>query len=67
MDLFDEADKLLTHSYILVEFLPLCNARRMNHAAYLVIAAVLLESPALAIVWVVEALHRAAFALVQAR
>ena len=65
--LFDAADKLLTHSYVLAEFLPLCNARRMNRATYLAFAAELLESPLIEIVWVDEALHRAAFALVQAR
>ena len=38
VELFDAADRLLTHSYVLAEFLPLCNARRMNRAAYLAFA-----------------------------
>lgn len=66
-ELFDAASELLTHSYVLAEFLPLCNARRMNRTAYLTFATELLDSPLIELVWVDEALHRAAFALVLAR
>lgn len=66
-ELFDAADRPLTHSYVLAEFLPLCNSRRLNRAAYLAFAAELLDSPVIELVWVDEALHRAAFALVLAR
>lgn len=67
LQLFDAADELLTHSYVLAELLPLCHSRRLYRPAYLAFAAELLDSLVVETVWVDEALHRDAFELVQAR
>ena len=61
------APALLTHSYVLAEFVALCHARRLHRARALAFSADLLESPDAEIVWVSLPLHRAGLALLRAR
>lgn len=61
------APSLLTHSYILPEFIPLCRARRLNAAEGVAFLLELLENPEVDVVWVNETLHRAASALLAER
>jgi hypothetical protein len=42
---FHAAPKRLTHSYVLAEFVPLCQTRRLNRAAALEFAADLMANP----------------------
>ena len=64
---FNAATTRLTHSYVLAEFVPLCQARRLNRAAALSFVADLLDNPEVEVVWVPAALHRAALSFLQAR
>jgi len=57
----------LTHNYVLAEFVALANARRLPRAAVLAFLADLLDNPDIETVWVSEALHREAVALLVAR
>jgi predicted nucleic acid-binding protein len=57
----------LTHSYILAEFVALAQARRIPRPAVLTFVADLLDNPDIEVVWVDEALHREALALLLAR
>lgn len=43
--LFEAADALLLHNYVLAEFIPLCQVRGLNRAGALTFAADLLDSP----------------------
>ncbi len=61
------APVLLTHSYVIVEFVPLCQVRGLNRATSLAFASALLDSPDVGVVWVDESLHRTGVALLQAR
>jgi predicted nucleic acid-binding protein len=57
----------LTHSYVLAEFVPLCQTRRLHRADALAFAADLLDNPLVEVIWVDESLHRDALSLLQAR
>jgi predicted nucleic acid-binding protein len=57
----------LTHSYVLAEFVPLCQVRRLNRAAALSFVVDLLNNPHVEVVWVDETLHRQAMSYLQAR
>ncbi len=61
------ADARLTTSYVLAELIPLCYARGFHQPQTLAFVATLLQNPLLEIVWVDEAWHKAAFALLQER
>ena len=63
----DAAPTLLTHSYILAEFVPLCHTRRLNRAQSLEFVESFLDDPDVEIIWVDKPLHRAALALLRAR
>jgi len=52
--LFDTAPTRLTHSYVLAEFVPLCQARGLNRAEALTFVADLLDNPHVEVVWVDE-------------
>ena len=63
----DAAPSLLTHSYVLAEFVPLCHTRRLNRVHSLEFIGDFLDDPDVEIVWVDKALHRAALDLLQGR
>jgi predicted nucleic acid-binding protein len=56
-----------THSYVLAEFIPLCQVRSLSRTQALAFAADLIDNPEVEVVWVDEYLHRAALAFLQAR
>jgi predicted nucleic acid-binding protein len=57
----------VTHSYVLAEFVALAHARRLPRMAALAFVSDLIENPDIETVWVDEALHREAMALLIAR
>jgi predicted nucleic acid-binding protein len=57
----------LTHSYVLAEFVALAHARRLPRSAALTFIVDLVENPDIETVWVDEALHHDAMALLLAR
>lgn len=65
--LVESAEKLLTHSYVLAEFIPLCQTRGLNRRQTLGFVSDLLDNSSVEIVWVGETLHRAAHTLLQNR
>jgi predicted nucleic acid-binding protein len=62
-----EAEFLLTHSYVLAEFIPLCQVRGLDRSKTLDFVEALLENELIEIVWVDESIHRSAFELLQNR
>jgi predicted nucleic acid-binding protein len=64
---FESSLLKLTHSYVLAEFVPLCQTRGLPRAAALAFAHDLLNNPLIECVWVDEQLHRSALALLRAR
>lgn len=64
---FDTANERLTHSYVLTEFVPLCQARGLDRVEALTFAADLLDNPYIEVIWVDEILHRASVSFLQAR
>jgi uncharacterized protein len=65
--LFDTSPALLTHSYILAEFIPLCHSRRLDSGEAIGFSLRLLGNRGIEVVWVDDDLHRAALSLLQAR
>ena len=65
--LFNAATARLTHSYVLAEFVALCQARGLNRARVLAFAADLMDNPHVEVVWVDETLHRSSLSLLQER
>ena len=65
--LYHAARIRVTHSYVLAEFVALAHARRLPRMAALTFVRDLVENPDIETVWVDEALHRAAMALLLAR
>lgn len=65
--LFQSAPRRLTHSYVLAEFIALAQARRLPRAPVLRFAADLQDNTAVQVLYVDEALHRAALALLEQR
>ena len=61
------ADFRLTTSYILAEFIPLCQTRGLNRKRTLEFAETLIKNPLIEIVWVDENLHHGGFTLLQNR
>lgn len=64
---FDLAPHKVTHSYVLAEFVPLCLVRGMNRAKTLTFLSELTDNPLVELIWVNEALHRAAQSYLQSR
>ena len=65
--LYHAARIRVTHSYVLAEFVALAHARRLPRMAALTFVSDLIENPDIATVWVDEALHREAMALLLVR
>ncbi len=65
VEFFDVAPFKLTHSYVLAEFVALATVRGLPRTAVLAFVADLHDSPEVTVVYVDEALHRAALALLQ--
>jgi predicted nucleic acid-binding protein len=65
--LYHAAHMRVTHSYVLAEFVALAHARRLPRVAALTFIGDLVENPDIDTVWVDEALHREAMALLMAR
>ncbi|MGI8640982.1 MAG: PIN domain-containing protein [Pyrinomonadaceae bacterium] len=63
----NSAESCLTQSYVLAEFIPLCQSRGLNRAKILEFAATLFDNRLIEVVWVDERLHRAAFEFLQQR
>jgi predicted nucleic acid-binding protein len=58
---------LVTHSYVLAEFLPLCHARGLDRTRILRFVFDLVEDGEVNVMWVDAALHRAAVVLLWQR
>ena len=63
----ETADIRLTTSYVLAEFIPLCQARGLNRKRTLEFVETLLKNPLIEIVWIDENLHHRGFTLLQNR
>ncbi len=57
----------VTTSYVLTEFIPLCQVRRLNRKKTLEFVETLVKNPLIEIVWVDEVLHQRGFQLLQER
>jgi predicted nucleic acid-binding protein len=64
---FGAAQVKLTHSYVLAEFIALAHVRGLPRRETLAFVADLQDSPEVTVVYVDEALHRAALTLLQQR
>lgn len=64
---YQEARFRITHNYVLAEFVALATVRRLPRMPALEYMADLLDNPDIEMVWVDEALHREAMALLLAR
>ena len=67
MRLYNEASLYLTHSYILDEFIPLANVRKLPRANSLRFSRQILTDPTIELVWVDAVLHEAALTLLEQR
>lgn len=65
--LFQTADVLLTHDYVLAEFIPLCQTRGLNRHKALGFVRVLLANQLIEIIWTNEGDYVQALALLEAR
>jgi len=65
--LFSAATARLVHSYVLAEFVELCQSRGLNRIRVLDFSADLLLNPHVEVVWVDETLHRSALTLLEER
>jgi predicted nucleic acid-binding protein len=64
---FQSAALLLTHDYVLAEFIPLCEVRGLHREKTLEFVRLLLENPLIEIVWSAQSLYAQALALLEAR
>lgn len=64
---FQAAPSRLTHSYVLTEFVPLCQVRGLPREAALSFVVDLIDNPLIEMMWVDEILHRASLVFLQAR
>ena len=62
-----DANIRLTTSYVLAEFIPLCQTRGLNRKRTLEFVETLIKNPLIGIVWVDENLHHRGFTLLQNR
>jgi uncharacterized protein len=67
LTLYKQAPVLVTHNYVLVEFIALANARRLPRSASLSFVSDLHSNPDVEAVWVDRALHLEALDLLLAR
>lgn len=64
---YRQAVKLVTHSYVLSEYVALAHARRFSRSSVLAFASDLINTPTVETIWVDESLHRAALDLLLVR
>lgn len=64
---FHAAPYLLTHSYVLAEFIALCQARGLNRAAALTFVMDLIGNEGVEVVWVDELLNQAPLSFLKSR
>ena len=64
---FRAAASRLTHSYVLAEFVPLCQVRGLKRTETLEFLLAITDNPLVEVVWVDEALHRRAQAYLEQR
>lgn len=64
---YGDADRLVTHNYVLAEFVALCNSRRKNRPAFLKFVDYLLDDSNIEVVWVDEILNDQAIELLRSR
>lgn len=67
VEFFKAARGRLTHSYVLAEFVALCQSRGLNRIRVLNFSADLLDNPHVEVVWVDGTLHRSALTLLEER
>lgn len=67
LEAYKTATTLLTHNYVVAEYVALANARRFPRLPVLSFMVDLLNSPDVEMVWVDKALHQAAVELLLAR
>ncbi len=67
MRLYSHADRRLTHSYVLAEFISLAQARGFPRPKALAFSERVLADITVELIWVDEAIHRQALELLQAR
>jgi uncharacterized protein len=65
--LFRASRSLLTHSYVLAEFVPLCLTRGLDRPESLSFTTDLMGDPTIEIVWVDDQIHRASLSLLRGR
>lgn len=65
--LYQQANRRLTHSYVLAELIPLALVRGLPRAQTLAFSLRAIDTDEMEVVWVDERLHRQALALVLAR
>jgi len=58
---------LLTANYVLAEFIPLCEARRLNRKKTLEFTESLVPNPLIEIIWIDETIHEQGFSLLKSR
>jgi predicted nucleic acid-binding protein len=64
---FSSASSKVTQSYVIAEFVALCQARGINRAGVLAFLGELLQNPWIEVVWVDEDLNNSAVALLRQR
>jgi len=62
-----DAARLVTHNYVLAEFIALCNSRRKNRPAFLKFADYLLDDSNIEVFWVDDVLNDRALELLRSR
>lgn len=64
---FQSAAALMTHNYVLAEFVSLCQSRGLNREKTLNFVRSLLENPLVEIIWTDAPIYQRALALLEAR
>ncbi len=67
LDLFQSAAALITHDYVLGEFVPLCQTRGLNRKKTLSFLRSLLANPLVEIIWTNQDYYYQAITLLEAR
>lgn len=67
VSLVQSAAALITHDYVLGEFVPLCQTRGLNRKKALVFLRSLLENPLIDIIWTNQDYYHQALTLLEAR
>ncbi|CAN5785732.1 hypothetical protein BH20ACI4_BH20ACI4_16030 [soil metagenome] len=67
VSLIKSANSLLTTNYVLAEFIPLFQVRKLNRVKALKFVKVITENPLIEIVWIDEIFHQKGFELLESR